>query len=512
MTGPAPAPAAQAEVVSFLASADAFGTAPNRRIDTHAAIIFLAGDRAWKMKRAVQFPYLDFSTSERRRAALEAELALNRRTAPQLYRAVHSVNRSGEGQLKIDGPGEAVDWLLEMARFPDESLLSVVAERGALDDTMTIRLADRIAGFHAEASIAGAAEGLAPVRAIIDGNRASMLRYPAILSPDAVAQLHGRTREHAVQLSRLLDQRAAAGRVRHCHGDLHLANIVLLDGEPILFDCLEFDPALATVDVLYDLSFLLMDLWKIGMRHQANMLFNRYLDVSPEDEAGSRLVPLFMAMRAAIRAHVHAARAETGQDEAAGQARAYLALADQLLAPADTCLVAVGGLSGTGKSTVARALGGAIGRAPGARILRTDVLRKQLAGKHPEQRLPPRSYSKEASLKVYRRLGDLAGTYLQSGHSVIADAVFAAREERDAIAATARAAGADFAGLWLDAPVDLRENRISRRTTDASDADARVARQQQPVTPDQLPGWQRVEAGLGVEECVTGARAILGLP
>jgi len=246
----------------------AFGAAPERRIDTHAAMIFLEGDRAWKMKRAVRFPYLDFSTPARRQAALAAELALNRRTAPMLYHAVHSINRSEAGQLAIDGPGEAVDWLLEMKRFPDEALLTAVAERGALDDAVAVRLADRIAAFHADAAIATDAAGLAPVRAVIDGNRASMLRYPAILAPAAVERLHRKTSARAAQLSALLDHRAAAGRVRHCHGDLHLANIVLLGGEPILFDCLEFDPALATIDVLYDLSFLLMDLWKLSSLRQ----------------------------------------------------------------------------------------------------------------------------------------------------------------------------------------------------------------------------------------------------
>ncbi|WP_404710402.1 AAA family ATPase [Sphingomonas sp. MMS24-J13] len=501
---------AQADAVAFLASGAAFKSGPPRRIDTHAAMVFLTADRAWKMKRAVRFPYLDFSTADRRKSALEAELVLNRRTAPSLYLGLHSINRVSEGKLAIDGPGEPIDWLLEMKRFPDEALLASIVANGGLDDPMAMRLADRIACFHASAAPVPTAGGADAIRAIVAGNRESMARYPRILPPAEVEALRIAALDAIHDAAALLDARAKAGRVRHCHGDLHLANIVMLGDEPTLFDCLEFDAALATIDVLYDLAFLLMDLWVGGWRRPANVVFNRYLDVSPDDEAGAALLPLFMSIRAAVRAHVHAAMAENPEDQPAQRARFYLRCALDLMEPGAARLIAIGGLSGSGKSTLARALGGSIGAPPGARILRTDVLRKQIAGVTPETPLPGASYTAAASRAVYRRLEDEAAAMLASGRSVIADGVFADRAERDAIEGVATAAGAPFDGLWLAAATETRAGRIAQRTADASDANVEIARRQATLATDQLGRWHCIDAGDGPAATATAASAMLG--
>ena len=504
----------QDEVLAFLGSGSAFaGRGRPVRIDTHAASIFLAGTRAWKLKRAVRFDYLDFSTPERRRTALQTELSLNRRTAPALYRAVHAVTRVPDGRLAIDGGGETVDWLLEMKRFPENALLDTMANRGRLDTATLIRLADRITDFHAVAAAITIGAGSKRLQSVIDGNAASMATFPAILAPAKVARLGARLNVMVAEFTAVLDERGRTGRVRHAHGDLHLANIAMIDGEPTLFDCLEFSEDLATIDVLYDLAFLLMDLWQRDLRTEANIVFNRYLDLSPADEGGITLLPLFLAVRATVRAHVFAAQsARTGGGAPlVSRARDYLDLAIDLLELVVPRVVAIGGLSGTGKSTLARALGGYLGRPPGARILRSDVLRKRLACLTPETQLPATSYSSASGAAVYAKLNQMAAAALAGGQAVVADAVFAQRAQRDAIATVAKHASVRFDGLWLEAPKTLLLKRIASRGLDASDADARVVPIQAQQAIGELNGWQAVTATDEPGKVAAAALAVLNL-
>jgi hypothetical protein len=385
---------AMPDAATWLAAGGAFGRTTNaRRIETHAASIFLFEDRVWKLKRPVQLSYLDFSTPAKRHAALAEELRLNRRTAPELYLQLHSIT-SSEGILALDGTGEVVDYVLEMKRFPDGALLADRASPGTLADSVWQRLTQSILRFHAAEKPVPGLDGAARLRKIVEGNATSMARIPHYLDSEAADALTACHLAAIADNHALLDRRAHDGRIRHVHGDLHLGNIALIDGEPTMFDCIEFDADLATNDVLYDLAFLLMDLWERGMRHEANVVFNYYLDRSPEDEAALALLPLFMSVRATIRAHVMAVQAaDRHGDNAASRARDYLMLAGQLMEGGAPRLLAIGGLSGTGKSTLARSIGGGIGRAPGARILRSDVLRKRLAGVTPETRLDGSAYS-----------------------------------------------------------------------------------------------------------------------
>lgn len=516
-------------VLRWLQGGGPFGREELRRIDTHGAVILLAGDRAWKLKKPVRFCYMDFSTAEKRHRALEAELRLNRRTAPQLYLGLHRVTRAADGRLALDGAGEVVDWLLEMRRFPDGALLEEQAAQGRfdeerLDDEPLIReLADHVAALHALADPVPLSDGAARLRRVVEGNADAMAAYPAILPEEQARRLTGRLRKRIDALAPLLDARGREGRIRHVHGDLHLGNIALVDGRPVAFDCLEFDADLATIDVLYDLAFLLMDLWQRGLAQAANRLLNRYLDLSPNDEGAMALLPLFMAVRASIRAHVLAARAEQagegpGRDEAAASARAYLDFALGLLDRADRApprLLAIGGLSGTGKSTLARLLGDRIGAPPGARILRSDVLRKRLAGVAPEAPLPPEAYTRDSSALVYGELARLAGTALDAGGGVIADAVFASPMEREDIRAVADRRGARFDGLWLVLPEEGRVARVERRRGDASDADAAVVRAQtlrHPDRPEDWPDdWTVLDADGNSAALAVRARAALGL-
>ena len=508
--GPASLPGTEAaRLVAFLQNR-AFG--PTRRIDTHAAHVFLSPDRAWKIKRPVNLGFLDFSTVEKRHHALQAELELNRRTAPQLYLALHRVIRTGPGAFAIDGDGEIVDWILEMHRFPDDALLAHIAEAGQLEPLLLVQLADAVLGLHREAAIVTGEDGCSDLWAVVEGNADRLGRLAEILPMERSHQLIHAHRTALLRHRGLLRARATAGRIRRGHGDLHLRNVAVIDDRPVLFDCLEFDEALASIDVLYDLAFLLMDLWHCGLRNEANTVHNRYLDLSAIDERGAVLMPFFMSLRATIRAHIAATRSLEGAEGARTEALAYLDLAIHLLDPARPRLVAIGGLSGTGKSTLARMLGGLVDQAPGARILRSDVLRKRALGLTPEAHLPVSQYTQAATERSYRGLRTEASRHLADGNSVIADATFADVGERIAMIDVALGAGIPFTGLWLEAPIETRVQRVRGRRTDASDADEAVARAQAEVELGDNEPWHILKVDDAPDVIAACARAMLHIP
>ena len=500
------------DVVAFLKDPSSYGPGVDRVevIETHASLVFIAGDRVFKLKRAVAYPYLDFSTADLRRRACEAELVLNRRTAPALYEEVRGLYRDAGAAVSFAPNGEAVDWVVVMRRFEQDLLFDALAKTGGLDRHIMDRLADHIAQFHASAERhfdhGGAAElaDLAEVqyRCLAAPSRADF-------SLDRVESIRKKWQERVAVLAELLDRRRAAGKVRHCHGDLHLRNICLLDGEPTLFDCLEFDEALASIDVLYDLAFLLMDLEHRGLGHFANRVFNRYLDRSEEDD-GLAAMPLFLSLRAAIRAHVtatgleHAAHAVAGAKMAC-DARRYLDLAHRFLQPQPCRLVAIGGLSGSGKSTLAAGLAPELGLRPGARVLRSDVIRKLLLGVDPEERLPATAYTRQTSARVYDALRRKAAVGLAAGYTVVIDAVALTSEERSSFAEVARAAAVPFSGLWLEARPKAMENRIRGRVRDASDASPEILAEQLRHDTGKID-WVRIDAGGGAEDCLANAR------
>ena len=505
----------QSDIIAFLSKPAAYGMrGPVERMDTHAAVIFLAGDRAYKLKRAVHYPYLDFSTAAKRKAICEAELALNRRTAPDLYLEVAFVGRTNDGSLAL-GKGSPLDWLVVMRRFAAEDLLDAMARTGRLEPKLLRDLADEISRFHGTADVVTDHDAVGRVRSVIEGNRASMAELPGTpLGTAERARLFNSSLILLDELAPLLARRGEAGLVRRCHGDLHLGNICMWHGKPVLFDCLEFDARLATSDLLYDLAFLLMDLWQRGLRDEASLVFNRYCDQRAETE-GLAAMPLFLSMRAAVRAHVEARGADLqpGVEEKKDKlvtARRYLASALVFLDRPEPRLLAVGGLSGSGKSTLAARLASRLGTAPGARLLRTDMLRKRLAGVDPEAHLPESAYTRETHDAVYAALLEEARKTLDAGWPVIVDAVFDFPASRAEIEALAHAAGIPFAGLWLDAPRATLHARVRARRGDASDAGPAVVDKQLQRDVGLLGDWQSVDARGSVQHTLERAIAALG--
>lgn len=508
----------QEEAIAFLGDPANHDPRPEtvERIDTHGAIVFLAGERVYKIKRAVELPYFDFSTLEKRRAACEREVELNRETAPSLYRGVVPLVRRDDGALALGGEGETVEWVVEMVRFDQADLLEQMAAAGRLPLSLMAPLADHIAAYHARAPAHRGGDGVAAFADVIEEVAAALEQAQDRLGEEAV-QHYARALKERFETDRaLLARREEAGRVRRCHGDLHLRNIVLIDGAPALFDALEFDERLATIDVLYDLAFLLMDLWLRGERAHANAVLNRYLWRADADADidGLAALPLFLSVRAAIRAMVGLDRLAQVSGEEAETALAevqnYFALAREFLTPPGPRLIAVGGLSGTGKTTLAAGLAPLSGPAPGAFHLRSDVERKLLFGVAPEDRLDAGAYTQKITKRVYAILNAKAARALAAGHAVILDAVFAKPSQRAAAEDVAQTAGAPFDGLWLSAPESALTARVDAREGDASDADARVVRQQLKDDVGEI-GWRRIDAGGPPDSVRAEAARRLGL-
>ena len=490
----------QAETIAFLQDPASYGGQAEavERIETHISVVFLVGGFAYKLKRAVRYSYLDFSTVEKRASACAAELALNRRTAPALYLETRAIRRRAGGGLGFDGEGALVDAVVVMRRFDQSCLFDRMAQKGALSAALMRELADRIADFHRSAEVDQNFGGQSALAGIIDGNEANLdAAVPAVFDATAVAALISASREALAGIGALVDERRLEGKVRLCHGDLHLRNICLLEDVPTLFDCIEFSRDIACIDVLYDLSFLLMDLAHRGLPELANTVFNRYFDREGEAE-GAAALPLYLSLHAAIRAHVGAAalpaKRPEQREESIAEARAYFHLAQALLRPGTPRLIAIGGLSGTGKSTLAYGLAPRLGAAPGARVLRSDVLRKRLMGMAPESPLPAEAYGEAVTRSVYGRLGEEAGRLLRAGCSVVLDAVFLRPEERTAAEALARDLRVDFQGFWLEAAPEILAARIEGRRGDASDATVEILHRQLAFPTGPIP-WRRVDVG-----------------
>ena len=473
----------QKEVIDFLSNSKNLpGHKPVEIIRTHGALIFLSGKYAYKIKRNVRYDYLDFSTLQKRHDMLLRELELNAPTAPSIYRDVIAVTRDLAGQLHLEGAGDAVEWVLRMHRFDIADELDKVAARGALDDSLAMDLGKVIAQYHAQNNICSDKRGGDLIRAILDELNAAFATMKHQLDGGEIDHFSTASDSTFRRVVADLNARSDGGHIRRCHGDLHLRNIVLIDGTPTPFDALEFDETLGTSDVLYDLAFLLMDLMHAGLVRAANISFNSYLfhaDVRDHYDALS-LLPLFQSIRAAILAMVivQTARFKPDDQTLIPEARKYLTEANSYLAPAPAQLVAIGGVSGTGKTVLATSLCPQIGPTPGALHLRSDLERKALFGVSPLTRLPALAYGPEINTRVYDTMCSKARAALKAGHSVVMDATWLQETNRKALQNLACQTGTKFTGLWLSADTQALEARVAARKNDASDADVTVVRKQ----------------------------------
>jgi hypothetical protein len=459
-------PAEQRETAAFLR-----GLAGREPAETHISAVFVGADTVWKLKKAVRLTFLDFSGLEARHRFLLRELEVNRPAAPELYRDVVPVIRRPDGALALGEeppPGaEVVDWVLRMAPVPPADFLDAIAARGELTPVLLDALADTVAAYHQALPPARSVDVPAAMRAVAQGN--ARAAHDAGLPDDRVRDWLAAITARIAEIAEWLTGRTAEGFVRRAHGDLHLGNLCLWHGRPVPFDAIEFDEAMATIDLGYDLAFLVMDLDHLVSRGAANRVLSRYV-ARTGDAALTRGLPVFLSMRAMIRAQVEASRGNRAT------AVAYLDQAFAYLAPPPPIVVAIGGLTGTGKSTLARALAPMLGAAPGALVLRSDEIRKRQHGVPPEQRLPQSAYRAAAGRAVFAELATLVGTVAAGGHGVIADAMFLRPDQRASMAQAAASAGVPFLGLWLTAPMDLLEARLASRTGDASDATIAVLR------------------------------------
>ncbi|WP_146345815.1 bifunctional aminoglycoside phosphotransferase/ATP-binding protein [Phaeobacter marinintestinus] len=495
----------QTEVSAFLTDPTTFN-APVEEIDTHISRIFLAGTRVYKLKRAVKLPYADFSTPEIRLAACEKELVLNGPHAPGLYLAVRRITRTASG-LEFDGAGGLVDAVVEMQRFDQDSLFDDLATHGKLTPDLMTAVAREIARFHTAAPVVQDGTGADNLAGVLDINRAGF-HTSSVFSETQIDTLDTAFRTALDRHEMLLNQRASQGTIRRCHGDLHLRNICLFNGQPTLFDCIEFNDQIATIDVLYDLAFLLMDLWHRDLHDLANLTANRYFDAIGTDD-GFVLLPFLMALRAAVRSHVTATLSEdTNSQDQIAEARAYYDLALSLLTRQHPTSVVIGGLSGTGKTTISEALAPRIAPPPGARIVESDRTRKALFNVSSETRLPDTAYAPHVSDQVYQRMADRAVAILTSGAPVIVDAVFDKADRRAAIDQTLQQAGHQVYGILLQASPDTLRKRVKARVGGPSDATVEVLERQ--LHRDAGPiSWTVIRSDRPVQDVVTDILAHL---
>jgi aminoglycoside phosphotransferase family enzyme/predicted kinase len=440
-------------------------------IETHISRVLLVGDLVYKFKKPVNLGFLDFSTRARRRHFLDEELRLNRRLAAGLYLDVVPITGPPE-RPAVGGQGAVLDYALRMRRFPQDALLT----RRPLSDDIVDALADRLARFHAEVPMAAADSAWGEPAQVLAPMLENFAMIREALPLDAMLarrleRLEDWTLRSGSALRRALEARRRDGFIRECHGDLHRGNIAVVDREPLIFDCIEFSPALRWIDTASEIAFLLMDFRRSGGFAQAYRLLNRYLMLTG-DYGLLRVLRLYLVYRAMVRAKVTAigaAQHHHGEalpvDPLGGYVREALAWSR----PTRPRLLLLCGLSGSGKTFLACRL--AVGM--GLIHIRSDVERKRLFGLASDARtlagLGSGIYSADATDRTYRRLLVLAEQCLKTGHSVLLDATFLSAAWRRLFRVMAASGGWPLDILALDAPRPVLRRRVLKRQADGAD-------------------------------------------
>ncbi|WP_456404746.1 bifunctional aminoglycoside phosphotransferase/ATP-binding protein [Thiolapillus sp.] len=467
-----------------------------RLIETHISWVILTGKYVYKIKKPVDLGFLDFSSLEKRRFYCEEEVRLNRRLAADYYLGVAPVTGSTE-HPQWGGDGKAIEYAVKMRQFPQEAQLDRMLERGRLEPHYMDVFARLIASFHDQAAVADADSRFGAPRHIDGPVMENFAQLERLVADPEVLQILDRLRDWSQQTSSAMKtvfrQRKTHGFVRECHGDMHLRNMAWVNDQPLVFDCIEFNPDLRWIDVMSEVAFLVMDLHYRQEPELAWRFLNVYLEHGG-DYAGLRVLPFYLTYRAMVRAKVAAIRASQddidveGRQVAEQELRAYLQLADQCRAPGQRMLLITRGLSASGKSTLAARLMEKLG----AVRIRSDVERKRLFGLAADESgktgFGEGIYSPKAGEKTYERLLELAEVVLDAGFPVIVDAAFLQAQQREPFQLLAARKHLPYVILQLEAPKEMLRNRILRRKNDVSDADLSVLEQ-------QLKSWRDLEAG-----------------
>ncbi|MEQ1774870.1 MAG: AAA family ATPase [Burkholderiales bacterium] len=471
-------------------------------LETHISWVILTGQYAYKIKKPVNLGFLDFSTLEARRRCCEEELRLNRRLAPSLYDAVVKITGSPDAP-HVSGEGAAIEYAVRMREFPQSALASRLLTEGAITSKHIDALAARIAGFHANTGVAARGSPYGAPETVIASARENFSALDQLLTDGTakapIAELRAWTEHEYHARWTLFVARQTDGYVRDGHGDLHLGNILMLDGQLTPFDCIEFNPALRWIDVMSEIAFLIMDLMDRGHTNFATRFLNAYLE-SADDYEGLKVLRFYLVYRAMVRAKVHGLRAAQSDISSTERARlleacrGYIALAQRCANSACPAIILMHGMSGSGKSVVAQALAETFG----AIRLRSDIERKRLSGLDPLARsgskLASGIYTGELTLDTYNRLLDIARRATNAGYATVVDATFLKRWQRDLFRIEARMRGIPFAIVDVTAPEAALLARIANRAaagSDASEADQAVLTyqlaQRDALTNEELP-------------------------
>ncbi len=508
----------QARLVAALAKPPHFGArfGPDCEqvtvLETHISYVLLTGRYAYKLKKAVDFGFLDFTTLAARRHFCEEELRLNRRLAPALYLDVVPITGSVDAPI-VGGDGIAIEYAVKMGEFPQDALASGLLTRGELVTADIDALAAKVAAFHGAIEVAAAGAGFGAPEGILQraqDNCSALL--PLLDDPAERAEIDAlvawTAREHAARRGAFL-RRVEEGFVRECHGDLHLGNIARIDGELTIFDCIEFNPALRWIDVISEVAFTVMDLEDRGRADLGHRFLNAYLERTG-DYSGLAVLRFYLVYRALVRAKIarlRTAQLAPGDERVASVAeyRGYVRLARGYAGTRPSAIVITHGLSGSGKTTLSESLLEALG----AVRVRSDVERKRLHGLDARERdhrgIDRGLYTGTATDATYRRLATLTRDIVVAGYVAIVDAAFLKRAQRDLIrtlAAELRVAFVIVAFPASDATLRERVGRRAAAGSDASDADLAVLgyqlHTQEPLAPDeeQYVVWYDAEAPL----------------
>ena len=456
-------------------------------LETHISQVILTGDYAYKIKKPMDFGFLDFSTLEKRRHFCEEEVRLNRRLAASLYLDIVPITGSPEEPV-LNGSGEPFEYAIRMRQFRQDQLFDGLQERGQLTPELLSELSEQAARFHEQLTPVPEDKPLGTPEAVFSAMQDNFDQIRPFLEGDKallnqLEGLEGWTRSTFERQQYLIAQRREDGFVRECHGDLHLANITTYENRVTVFDCIEFSEPFRWIDVINDLAFLLMDLESRREFALASHTLNAYLEWRGDFD-GLALLPLYKAYRAMVRAKI--ALFTRGNEGLSGQEkdgllqkyRDYANLAEHYTAIPNPYLLATTGLSASGKSTVSHALACELGLVR----LRSDVERKRMAGMGPldssRSGISENLYTEEANRKTYHRLADLSRQLLQCGFGVIVDAACLRENERELLASVAEGLGVPFGLIHCEAPEATRREWIRERRGDASEADEKLLEQQ----------------------------------